>query len=187
MISLFAGYGLILLFFGFFYLFGSLPADFIVPFLALEPIDVSVAFARMTVLIRREPGQFALYILLKTGLGLAIYGGAIVAWEIVFVLCTIFLAAILGGVGFLLHLAGIPLALLTIVGTILGIAWYLFTVVYGLLLTTGVVMTFLDAHGLYFLGARYGLLGDSMDGSEPLRAPYMSLADYAIPPPRPSL
>jgi hypothetical protein len=185
--AIFAGYGILLLVFGPLFLISSLLGDFIVPSLALEDNGLAEAFRRMFELIRREPGQFALYTLLKLGLGLAVYMGAAIAWEMVFLLCTLLLAIIAGLFGFLLHLAGIPAAVLTALAILVGIVWYLFVLVYGLLLTLGTVHTFLDAYALYFLCGRYPLLGELLERSEPPPGVYAPppgyLPQYPPPPP----
>ena len=108
MAAIFAGYGVILLVFGPFFLMSSLLCDFIVPPLALEDTGLAEAFRRLSELIRREPGEFVLYTLLKLVLGFAVYMGAIIAWEIIFFLSTLIIAAIAVALGFLLHLAGVP-------------------------------------------------------------------------------
>jgi hypothetical protein len=185
--AIFAGYGILLLVFGPFVLISSLLCDFIVPSLALEDTGLAEAFRRMFELVRREPGQFTLYTLLKLGLGLAVYLGAAIAWEIVFLLCTLIIVILAGLFGFLLHLAGVPAAVLTALAILVAIVWYLFVLVYGLLITLGTVLTFLDAYALYFLGGRYPLLGELLERSEPPPVVYATppgyLPQYPPPPP----
>jgi hypothetical protein len=176
----YASYGIFLLVFGFFFLVSSLLADFIVPSLALENTSLAEAFRRMGALIRQEPGEFALYTLLKIGLAIATVLGATIAWEIVFLLCSLIIGAIVLLFGFLLHLIGIPSIILTVFGVLLAIAWYIFGVFYVMLLGIGPIYTFLDAYALYFLGGRYPLLGDLLDRSTPPPA-----YAYAFPPPPP--
>ena len=165
-VSLYVGYFAILLIFGFFFLISSLLSDFIVPSLALEDTGIKEAFRRMSVLIRNEPGEFALYTLIKTVLGVVAYMCAIIAWEIAFTLCTLILAGIAGLIGYLLHLAGIPSMILIVLAIALGILWYGFSL-YTTMFPIGVVLTFLDAYALYFLGGRYPMLGGLLDRSTP--------------------
>jgi hypothetical protein len=189
MAALFAGYGIILLIFGPFFLMSSLLCDFIVPPLALEDTGLTEAFRRLSELIRREPGEFILYTLLKLGLGFAAYMGATIAWEIIFVLSTLIVAAVAAALGFLLHLAGVPAIALTALALLVGIAWYVFFLGYALLLTIGTVLTFLDAYAIYFLSGRYPILGELLDRSEPPAPVYMPPPGYAphYPPPPPHL
>jgi hypothetical protein len=167
MAAIFAGYGIILLVFGPFYLISSLLADFIVPSLALEDTGIAEAFRRMFALIRQEPGEFALYTLLKISIGFAMYMGAIIAWEIVFILITVILEVIFGIIGFILHIIGVPTVILIILNIFIGIIWFVFITGYTMMLTIGPIFTFLDAYTLYFLGGRYPMLGDLLDRSTP--------------------
>jgi hypothetical protein len=180
---LYAGYGLILLVFGSLYLVSSLLTDFIVPSLALEDTGLAEAFRRMGELIRLEPGQFALYTLLKVVLGLTIYFAAIMAWEIALLLSTVILGLIAFAVGFVLHLIGVPSAVLTVLAILLGIAWYFFAVFYIVLFAIGPVLTFMDAYAVYFLGGRYPMLGDLLDRSTPPPAYAYAAAFAPYPPP----
>ncbi len=180
MAAIFAGYGIVLLIFGPFFLVSSLLADFIVPSLALEDTGLAEAFRRLFALIRQEPGQFILYTLLKVVLAIVTVMGAIIAWEIVFLLCTLIVGLVVVLIGVLLHLVGVPPILLTVLGVLSAIVWDLFWVVYGMLLTAGPMYTFLDAYAIYFLGGRYPMLGDLLDRSTPPPA-----YAYAFPPPQP--
>ncbi len=186
MAAIFGGYGIILLVFGPTYLISSLLSDFIVPSLALENTGIAEAFRRMSKLIRQEPGEFAIYTLLKLGLGFAAYMGAIIAWEIVFMLITLILEVIFGIIGFVLHLIGVPTVVLIVLAVIIGIVWFVFIVGYSMMLMIGPIFTFLDAYTLYFLGGRYPMLGDLLDRSTPPPA-YAHATGYPPPslPPQP--
>ena len=165
--EIYGGYGLLMLaIFGGMLLFG-LFGDFVLPSLALENTGIREGFRRMGALIQQEPGEFALYVLLKTVLGVVGYFAAIIAWEIVFVLATLIVGGIIALIGVGLHLAGIPSALLIAVGITLGIFWYSFIVFYSMAFAVGSVMTWMDAYAIYFLGGRYPMLGDLLDGSTP--------------------
>ena len=187
--AVYASYFLLMLFFGFIYVIFSLLANFIVPSLALENTGLREAFRRMVELIRREPGEFTIFVLLKIGLGFAGYMGATIVWEIVFLLATLIVGAVVLLFGFLLHLAGVPIIVLIVLGVIVGIAWYLGSLVYTLLLAIGPVFTFLNAYALYFLGGRYPMLGDLLDRSTPpprLPAVYPPPTPYQVYPPPPA-
>ncbi len=180
--AMFAGYGIILLVFGPAFLISSLFADFVVPSLALEDTGIAEAFRRMFLLIRQEPGEFALYALLKIGLGSALYIGTLIACELAIIIVSVIMALILGLIGFLLHMIGIPSLLLTAVAVPLVVAWYVLILGYGLLFPMGIIFTFLDAYALYFLGGRYPMLGDLLDYST--APPYP--CGGVIPPPAPN-
>jgi len=181
--AMFAGYGLLALATGTFALVSGLLGDFIVPSLALEDTGLKEAFRRMAELIRREPGEFLLYVLLKTVLAFAVYFGAVLVYEIVVFIAVLILGLIAAAIGFVLHLAGIPTAILIALGIALAILVGGFLIVYTFLLVIGPILTFLDAYALYFLGGRYPLLGDLLDRSTPPPA-YTSYPPY--PPPLPA-
>jgi hypothetical protein len=178
--AIFAGYGILLLVFGTFYLVSSLLTDFILPSLALEDTGLAEAFRRMVALVRGEPGEFLLYTVIKVVLGLAAYIAATILWEVVFLIASAIIGAVVVGIGFALHAVGVPHVVLIVLGVLIGIAWYGFGVFYALFLAIGPVLTFLDAYALYFLGGRYPLLGDLLDRSTPApAAPYSGV----YPPP----
>lgn len=178
--AIFAGYGIILLVFGSFFLVSSVLADFLVPSFALENTSVGEAFRRMFALMRQEPGEFALYTLLKVGLAVAVYMGAMIAWEIVFILVSILLELLFGAIGFVLHLIGVPTVILIVLAVLIGGAWLIFTAGYTMMLTLGPVLTFFDAYALYFLAGRYPMLGDLL---EPPNAQFAAASPLPNQPP----
>lgn len=187
--GIYAGYFVVGFLFSVVYLISSLLANFIVPSLALEDTGLKEAFRRLGELIRREPGEFTIFVLLKIGLGIAAYMGATILWELAFLLVTLLIGLVVLLLGFLLHLAGVPIAVLTVLGIFLAIAWYFFGMVYVLLLAIGPAFTFLDAYALYFLGGRYPMLGDLLDRSAPpppQPAFYPPAAPYQAYPPPPA-
>ena len=123
-LGIYAAYFGVILVFGIVYLIFSLLSDFLVPSLALENASLKEAFRRMVELVRGEPGQFALYTLLKVLLGFVGYMGAVLAWEIAFFLVTLIVGGIVFLIGYLLHLAGIPHIILLVLGILAAIAWY---------------------------------------------------------------
>ncbi len=188
--AFYAGYGLLLIVLGSLYLLSSLLTDFILPSLALEDTGIAEGFRRMAALIRNEPGQFALYTLLKVVLGLTAYMAAIIAWEIVFILASFLLALVVLAIGFVLHAVGVPTAILTVLGFTIAAAWYLFAVVYSMMLAIGPVLTFSDAYALYFLAGRYPLLAELLERSTPPPAnvypnPYPPYPPADLPPTAP--
>ena len=181
--SLYAGMGLVYLYFGLFYLISSLLTDFIVPSLALENTSYSVAFGRLGQLLRREPGQVALYALLKLVLGIAGYMGLMIGFEIVAIFATLIVGLVVALVGFLLHLLHVPMIVLIVLGCLIAFAWYVALVGYGMVIGLGTFFTFFEAYGLYFLGGRYPMLGQLLDRSTPPSAPMPPPAAYASYPP----
>ena len=148
-----------------FWLSGLL-SDFIVPSLALEDTTLAEAFRRLGQLIRNEPGQFTAFACLKLVLAVAGY----MAWAIVFeigIILVLLIVGIVGAlIGFLLHLAGIPLPVLVGLGIVLAIAFYAF-ILWATTFGVGTLLTFLEAYALYFLAGRYPMLGDLLAASTP--------------------
>ncbi|WP_263377931.1 DUF7544 domain-containing protein [Granulicella paludicola] len=186
--SLMSGYFLI---YGLFWLFlwaSSLLSDFVVPSLALEDTTLAEAFRRVGVLIRTEPAQFTIYAVTKLVLAVAGYMAIILGLEIGIVIVGIVVGLICALIGFLLHLAGVSIAVLTVLGVLVLLAFYLFAlwvIVFGM----GVVFVFLEAYSLYFLSGRYPMLGELLAASTPVVAargplypdPYPA---YVPPPPQ---
>jgi hypothetical protein len=182
----YGSYAIFVLVFGLGMLVCGLLADFLVPSLALENTSLREAFHRMDALIRQEPGQFALYVLLKTVLGLVAYFAAIMLWEIAFFLVTFIVGGAVFVLGFLLHLAGVPTIALTVPGIFLAVVWYIFASIYVLAFAIGPVFTWMEAYAIYFLGGRYPMLGDMLDLSTPPPvAPAFHPYAPAYPPPVP--
>jgi hypothetical protein len=169
--AIYAGYGIVALVFAVLSLISGILGDFIVPSLALEDTGLVEAFRRLFALIAAEPGEFALYTLLKTVLGMAAYMGAMFVWEVFFFIATLIVVLVFGGIGFALHLAGVPTTLLIVAAVILAIAWYIFATFYTAAFAIGPVLTFLDAYALCFLGGRYPLLGDLLEPPLPGQPP----------------
>src|SRR6201996_1792193 len=149
------------------YFLGSLGYDFLIPSLALESVPLGEAFRRFARLVRNEPGQFSLYCLLKLVLGFIGYMALSFALEIVILLAL----AVVGGVaflfGFLLHLAGVPTAVLIGLAIALGVVFYLALFGYVTIIGMGALLTFFESYSLYFLAGRYPLLGELLAGSTP--------------------
>jgi hypothetical protein len=188
---IFAGYAAFLLLYlgmGVFFWLSSLLSDFIVPSLALEDTTLVVAFQRLAKLIRREPGQFTAYAVLKLALAFAGYVAQAIAFYIVLLIAVIVVGLIAWIVGLILHAIGVPMTVLTVLGVILGVGLYFGLCFYGMPIAIGALLTFLEAYALYFLGGRYPMLGERLDLStppmhrpEPVNPPYLP----AMPPSSP--
>jgi hypothetical protein len=172
--SIYAAFFLIYIFIGLFMWANSVLGDFVVPSLALEDTTLAEAFRRFGVFIRNEPGQFALYAVLKLALALAAFLAAGIAFYIL-MLVVVLAAVIVGGIiGLILYAVHVPTVVLTVLAIIAGVGLYLFVIVYGVFLAYGTVVTFLESYLLYFLGGRYPLLGDLLTASTPPPPPTRS-------------
>jgi hypothetical protein len=137
--------------------------DLALPFLALEDLPTAAALSRLRSLIAAEPGEVAIYVLLRFLLGLV----AAIAAEILIALTLVVSLipfAIIGGVlWFALHNAGLvgtaALIASAIVGSLVLLFWMAFVII-GLI---GTVFIFGQAYALYFLGGRYPLLGNVLE------------------------
>lgn len=183
--EIYGGYGVLVVALGIGMMVFGLLSDFVLPSLALENTGIKEGFRRMCALIQQEPGEFALYVLLKTVLGCVGYFGAIIMWEVAFLISTLILGGIIALIGVGLHFAGIPTTLLVAVGVVLAVAWYFFGLVYSMMFAVGSALTWIDAYAIYFLGGRYPMLGDMLDRSTP-PPPVLAFDPYtAYPPPLP--
>lgn len=153
--------------FGLVFFLGSLGYDFLVPSLALESVPLSEAFRRFGRLVRAEPGQFALYCLLKIVLGFVGYMGLSIAFEIVLLVVVLIVGLVALLLGFLLHLAGVATGVLIGLAIAAGILLYFALFGYVMIIGTGVILTFFESYSLYFLAGRYPLLGDLLARSTP--------------------
>jgi hypothetical protein len=149
------------------YFLGSLGYDFLVPSLALESVPLAEAFRRFGRLVRAEPGQFALYCLLKLGLGFVGYIALNFALEIIILLALAIVGAVALLLGLLLHLAGVATGVLIGLGIAIGGLVYLALFGYVAIIGFGILLTFFESYSLYFLAGRYPLLGDLLARSTP--------------------
>jgi hypothetical protein len=185
---LFTMYGTLFLLYaglGLFYFVSSLLGDFIIPSLALEDTTLTIAFQRIGQLIRREPGQFTLYAILKLGIALTAYMAVSIAFYIVILIAILVIGLIALLIGYLLHLAHVPTAVLMVLGILLAIASYFFLFLYGMAIGIGSVLILMESYTLYFLSGRYPLLGDLLQKSTPPPAipPAPAYPAYANPHP----
>ena len=157
-------------------------SSFVVPTMALENASVGDAFRRFTAFARRETKQLAAFVGVRIGLAIVGYIATTLAYEIVLFLLMAVAAIVCGVIGLLLHLAGVPMTVLLVLGVIVIIFFVFIVNGYLLLLALGPFFTFFEAHTLYFLGGRYPLLGELLDRSTPapvFKAPQSPL--YAAP------
>ena len=151
---------LVILFFA-----SSLLSDFILPFLALENATARSAFRQALALVQSEPATilgFVAFQILLTAVGLiAQYAVALIASLILAI--PVVLVALVGYA--LLH-ALLSQLLLTISGVLLYLTFLAITM-YLQLASFGVLMLFLRAYSLFFLGGRFLSLGDHLEASAP--------------------
>jgi len=152
--------------------------DFGLPSLALEDAPMGEAVRRIGRLIRQEPGQVALYVLMRFLLGLA----WAIAGEVAIGVAMLILLVPFGGLALVLFATlhhggpGAHAAMIAgwvVLGAILAVILILaFVVVFG------ACYTFLTAYSVYFLGGRYPLLGNFLEPGPG--------APFTPPPPPPS-
>ncbi|AEU34861.1 DUF7544 domain-containing protein [Granulicella mallensis] len=148
--------------------------DFGLPFMALEGTSLTETVRRVVSLVRAEPGQMFLYLVMRV---LLAFAGALI-FEMALFFGLLIALIPLGGLGVVLwavlHHAGTGGHVLMIAGwVVLGII--LFVLLVGaVIMALGYLHTFLQAYALYFLGGRYPLVGQYL---EPLLPPPM----YAYP------
>jgi len=160
--------------------------DFGLPSMALESTPMGVTVLRVWNLLRAEPGQVLLYLIMRFLMGLA---GNIAA-SIVIVLGALFAAIPFGCAGLILWLllrhAGFVGHVLIGVGVVgLGLAFLVLLILVSIMLF-GYLVTFLQAYALYFLGGRYPLVGVHLEPFLP--PPYMppGYPPYPVPEPPPA-
>lgn len=145
----------------------SLVNDFIVPPMLLDNATVHQAWQGVPELVRREPGQVALYALLKGVLGFVGQMAFNIAFEVALYILMLVLGAIGAAIVVALHALGVPTAALSVISiTVAGIVGFALFI-YVMPFSAGIVMTFLESYKLYFLGGRYPHLGDLLDRSTP--------------------
>lgn len=140
--------------------------DLALPFLALEDCTISDSLGRLRAIVEAEPGQVALYVLLRILLGIC-FGLAAELAVVLILLLSLIPPGIVGLIlWFALHqtAAGkVVLVGFAVFGILLFLCWAIFVGICFM----GSVLTFGQAYALYFLGGRYPLLGDLLDRSAP--------------------
>jgi hypothetical protein len=140
--------------------------DFALPHIALEQVSISEALSRLRRMVADEPGQIALYLLLKFLLILVFAIVTDVFIGIAILLSLIPFAIVGGGLWAALHHSGPGMIVLIgcgVVGGLIFLCWVFALGISGL----GAVYTFSQAYSLYFLGGRYPLLGNLLERSTP--------------------
>ena len=157
----------------------TLIEDFVIPFYVLEPMPLRQALSRGSAILRAEPLDCFVYLVVKFALTLV---GFMAQYVVNLVL--LIPAFIVGGVVLVLgYLAighhGQVSILLDIGGAVLVYVCFIVYYLFCILGSMGYVFTVLESYGLYFLAGRYPMLGNLI---EPPPPPYI----YAPPPSAPS-
>ena len=163
---------------------GLLLHDFGLPSMAIEGTSLNETVSRIFRLVRAEPLDLLLYVVMKVVLRIAIAIGAGIAVLIGFFLLAIPFA-IVGGILFAaLHHAGSPAIVLMWAGIALLAAVFLVIMFAVGFMLSGIMGTFFQAYNLYFLGGRYPLLGEILEPT-PIPPPVFDTPLWS-PPPDPS-
>jgi hypothetical protein len=145
----------------------TLLRDFGLPSMALEGTPLGVTVKRVFGLLRAEPGQVLLYLVMRFVLAFA---GAI-AGELALALGMLIALIPFGGVGVGLWAAfrhaGVGGHVVMIGGWCILVFAFLLMVVLAAIIVFGSIYTFLQAYALYFLGGRYPLLGNYLEPAPP--------------------
>jgi hypothetical protein len=154
----------------------SLLHDFGLPSMALESTSMGETVRRVWNMLRAEPGQVLLYLLMRFVLG---FVGSLCSNFIlvigILIACIPF--GLVGGLNYaLLHNAGTGgLVAMWLIFVLLGLV-FLALIIIAAIILSGYVLTFIQAYALYFLGGRYPLLGQYL-------APYWPASHNPPPPP----
>jgi hypothetical protein len=141
--------------------------DLALPFLALEDLSISDALGRLRFILAADPGQVALYLVLRVVLGVAIAIGCELAAFLILLISLIPFALVGGGLWFALHNTGtVGTVILIACGVAGGVVFFCWMLCVGIAIF-GSLFIFFQAYALYFLGGRYPLLGDLLDRSTP--------------------
>jgi len=153
--------------------------DFVLPVLALEGATIGFAWERAMSVLSAEPGEFALYFLLKIVFTFLL----VICRAILFVIAAIVLVIPFVIVGilpliFLRHAGMAGVALSGLIALILGLI-YATVCILLLFSINGPITAFFTSWGLYFYGGRYPLLGEMLE-------PSIAVPTYTPPPSFPS-
>jgi hypothetical protein len=152
------------------------------PSMALEGTPLHVTVTRVIRLVRAEPLQVFLFILMRIVLAIV----AAICVAIPFVIGALILAIPIGGIGGVLwmtmHSGPASVKAVMWFGIVLLAVVYLVIFFAVSFMCSGVTGTFFQAYALYFLGGRYPLLGEIL---QPL--PPQPPLPYFYPPPQPAV
>jgi hypothetical protein len=157
-----------------------LARDFLVPIMAIEGVDFADGWSRLLALIRPEPGQYVVYLLLKLVLAIlaAILFGIISIIPILTIAVPVVVAVLAGkSAGLVWSVTTISMAV--ILGTML-----LLGLIYLIALVSAPAIVFFPAFSIYFFASRYPNLNMLLNPS-PVMPPPESPPLPLMPPPLP--
>jgi hypothetical protein len=158
----------------------SLLAGFGLPSMALESTSFSETVSRVLRLLRAEPAQVLVYLVMHV---IMRFVGVLCA-EILIVFCALVGLIPLGGVAaalwFLLRHGGLLSHVVMVAGWVVLGGLLLIVLFAAVFMLVGFVLTFLQAYALYFLGGRYPRVGAYLEPFLP------AVPVYAVPPAYPS-
>ena len=157
----------------------TLIEDFVIPFYVLEPIPLREALRRGAAILRGEPLDCIVYLVMKFLLTLVGIMAQYLA-NLVLLIPGMLVAGVVLVLGYLVighH--GQASVLLDVTGAVVVYICFIIYYLFCILGTLGYVFTVLEAYGIYFLAGRYAALGNLI---EPPPPPYI----YAPPPSFPS-
>jgi hypothetical protein len=152
--------------------------DFGLPSIALENTSITVTAERVFALLRAEPGQCLLYLLMRFLLGLACIVGAEIALAIAALITALPFGAIAAVLWATLHNGASGGKALMITGWVLLGLVFLALVICAAIIVIGYVHCFLRSYAIYFLAGRYPLLSQILEQNLP---PSPSSALYPTP------
>jgi hypothetical protein len=141
--------------------------DFGLPSMAMENTSLGLTVGRIFRLIRVEPGQVALYLLMHFLMRIA---GAFVGYFVLGFATLIALIPLGGaalGLWFGLHNAGTSGRIAMIAGWVTLAIILLVLLAIASIMLFGYLFTFFQAYALYFLGGRYPMIGAYLDSAMP--------------------
>ncbi|QMV19297.1 hypothetical protein GOB94_11850 [Granulicella sp. 5B5] len=164
-------------------------SDFGLPSIALEDTSITETVQRVLSLVRAEPGQFILYLLLRMVLSFAFTLVAEIGLAIGAVIALIPIGVGGGILWMALHSGGVIGKAVMITGWVVLAIAFLTVFVCAAIMTLGYVRSFLKTYSLYFLGGRYPRLGEYLDQYQatlPIPAPSYPQPYPPYAPPNPS-
>lgn len=159
--------------------------DFGLPSMALEATPLRETARRVARLVRLEPGQVSLFVVMRCVLGLA---GTFASYALLFA-GALAAAVPLGGVALglwaALHRGSLSGRALMFAGWgVLGVGLAAVLVMAAMVLF-GYVFTFLQAYAIFFLAGRYRLVAEHLRSAVPVRQPRAAWPPAFYPPPQP--
>jgi hypothetical protein len=144
--------------------------DFALPPMALEDAGMGTAIGRVAELIRNEPGEMFLYLLVRFLLGIVFGMAAMLVYGIAMLISLLPFGIVGGALYLALRNAGMAGHLLLISAAIVGALLVLVWNVCLYAAAVGYVIYFWQAYALVFYGGRYPLLGNLLEPPPPAPA-----------------